>query len=268
MSKARFAGVRPTRPGDESEPEAEACQDHVAAVDRHGRAAPRAACNGADTVAAIDGIEQIEQGGLGTTEQLGLSQGTTLLRSGREMHEADMAALLLRRCPVEREIIEEVAEVASGGTRRRRRKSTLLQVFGKLPRGNRRVEPGTTPLEDAAALRQRAARVGPHLNAIVSELLDAKPAGPPVQAEMQNEPRLVTVEKIGSPPGDLDPFGGEHRAVKATAQPRRGDGIGESLDQPLRHILRGTRKRAEPGEQDRLARHDVSGLAFGGAGGK
>ena len=47
VSKARFAGVRPTRPGDESEPEAEACQYQVAAVDRHGRAAPRAACNGA-----------------------------------------------------------------------------------------------------------------------------------------------------------------------------------------------------------------------------
>jgi hypothetical protein len=85
---------------------------------------------------------------------------------------------------------------------------------------------------------------------------------------MQNEPRFVTVEKIGSPPGDLGPLGGEYRAVKVTSQPRRGDGIGESLDQPLRHILRGTRKRAEPGEQDRLARHDVSGLAFSGAGGK
>ncbi len=268
MSKARFAGVRPARPGDESEPEAEACQYHLAAVDRHGRAAPRAASNGVDTVAAIDGIEQIEQGGLGTTEQLGLSQWTTLLRSGREMHEADVAGLLLRRCPMERKIIKEVAEVASGGTRHRCRKSTLFQVFGELPRGNRRVEPGTTPLEDAAAFRQRAARVGPHLNAIVSVLLDTKAAGAPVQAEMENEPRLVTVEEIGPSPGDLGPFGGEHRAVKATAQPRRGEGIGERLDQPLRHILRGTRKRAKPGEQDRLAGHDVSGLAFGGAGGK
>jgi hypothetical protein len=85
---------------------------------------------------------------------------------------------------------------------------------------------------------------------------------------MQNKSRLVSVEKIRPPLGDLDPFRREHLVVEVTAEAIRGDGIGESLDQPLRHILRGARKRAKPCEQDGLARHDVSGLAFSGAGGK
>ena len=54
---------------------------------------------------------------LGTFQEFGLGERTTLGRGMRNMHEQSERGGLLARAPIERKVVEVVAEVTPGGTR-------------------------------------------------------------------------------------------------------------------------------------------------------
>jgi hypothetical protein len=53
---------------------------------------------------------------LGTLQEFGLGERTTLSRGMRNVHEQSEGGSLLARAPIERKVVKVVAEVAPGGT--------------------------------------------------------------------------------------------------------------------------------------------------------
>src|SRR5262245_27079818 len=173
------------------------------------------------------------------------------------MHETNIARSVLGARPVKREIIEIVAEIGSGRAGRNRRKASPAQMRGELGSGNRRVEADVGAIKDRAPVENGPACILPEIDQIASRVLDAEAARALVQAEMQSEARPMVLNQSRTTSRDFGPFGGQNLAMKIVSETRRLALPRELLHEPGRGIFGGARERAEPGEEDARASHDI-----------
>ena len=106
------------------------------------------------------------------------------------MHKEDRGTSVLPGRPIERKIIQEVAEVASRRARRSGGDAALIEMSGKCVCWERGVEPRGSLREDDVAARQSARSVGAEARAIMSRALDAKSLRAMAQTKVNRHMRL------------------------------------------------------------------------------
>ena len=162
--------------------------------------------------------------------------------------------------PVKREIIEIVAEIGPGRTRGARRQVLRPQMPGELAvemAVSRRASP---EIEDRALVEasRRAHPLGSR--SVVRRALDAEAFGASAQAEMQDEARPMVLKQARAQALATSVHSVGSTSVWSVQPERRLRVAASASSEPGRGILGGAGKRAEPGDEDARASHDVSGL--------
>src|SRR3974390_1736267 len=110
-------------------------------------------------------------------------------------------------------------------------------------------------IEDGAGLGERTACVLSQVDQIVRRTLDPKTFGALVQAQMQNEARLMLVHQVRPVRRHLCPFGGKHLGMKMAAETGGAVPPRKRLHKPGRGILGGAGKWAESSKEEARASH-------------
>ena len=242
-----LARLRRARAGRNGKTCAEPTQHQVAAADGHNVALQRADPRDARSLdlQAREG-EGEAQDGFSAVEKHGLCQGTAVRRERRNMDEEDSGRLLLPGRPIERKVIEEVAEIAAGRPRRSGGNAALFEMRGERARRQRTVEPFRPSRQDDVTARQRTRGVGARACAIMGRAFDAESFGALAQAKVNHYMRLELLVDGLHEVRDRLPLGRKNARMQLSVKLRKTPG--QRLGKPGRRVDGSAGEGAEPGE--------------------
>src|SRR5262249_40007412 len=126
-------------------------------------------------------------------QKLSLAERSALGGRMRDVHEQSEGRALLACAPVEREVIEKIAEIASSRARRCSGKAASSEMRCKLGCRQSRVEPVRTLREHHSGGRQGTLRVGTRSGAVMRRSLDAEGLRALAQAKVNHHMRLQSI---------------------------------------------------------------------------
>ena len=184
---------------------------------------------------------------LGTFQQFGLGERTTLGGGMWNVHEQSERRSLLARAPIERKVVEVVAEVAPSGARCCCSETLRSEMSGKHCGGQPRIVALWTLRENEGTRGESSPRVGTRRGAVLCRPLDAKGFRALAHPEMNDDLRLQGFVQGRRERGNGLPFGGEYLRMNIAIVDRRGGC--QSLNKAGRRIVRNAGKRAKAREK-------------------
>ena len=170
------------------------------------------------------------------------------------MHEQHERRGRLPQSPVERMVIEKIAEIVPRRVGGHGGNAARLEMPRERARRKRRIEASGSFGKDHRACRKSAFGIGARRGAVMRRMLDAECLGMLADAEVNHHMGLQRLAEARHERGGL-PFGGQDPGVNPRHRVRQWPSLGQRLGKPTRRIRGHAGKRAKAREQDARPLH-------------